>query len=143
MNRNMVLAEWNRARESLRAAETLTRDRCYADAISRAYYAILHAAKAALHVHDVAAESHPAVRRMFGLHLVKPGKIEPDWSAYLVESLDDRLAADYDVETSFSREEARGECRRSRDFLNRVKRYLLKNGLKEAELRERRRGAKS
>jgi len=34
MNRNMVLAEWSRAREALRAAETLTRDRCYADAIS-------------------------------------------------------------------------------------------------------------
>jgi len=45
MNRNMVVAEWNRARESLRAAETLTRDGLYADAISRAYYAILHAAK--------------------------------------------------------------------------------------------------
>jgi hypothetical protein len=140
MNRNMVLAEWNRARESLRAAETLTRERCYADAISRAYYAILHAAKAALHIHDIAAESHPAVRRMFGLHLVKPGELEAKWSAFLVESLDDRLAADYDVETSFSGEEARNECRRSREFLNRVKRYLLKKGLKEAELRKRPRG---
>ncbi|MGH7784251.1 MAG: HEPN domain-containing protein, partial [Candidatus Binatia bacterium] len=98
MNRNMVLAEWNRARQSLRAAETLTRDGCYADAVSRSYYAILHAAKAALHVQDIAAESHPAVRRMFGLHLVKTGEIEPEWSACLVESLDDRLAADYDVE---------------------------------------------
>lgn len=136
----MVLAEWNRARESLRAAETLTRDGLYADAISRAYYAILHAAKAGLHVHDVAAESHPAVRRMFGLHLVKPGEIEPEWSAYLTASLDDRLAADYDVETSFSEEDTRSECRRSREFLNRVKRYLLKNGLKEAELRRRQRG---
>ena len=101
MNRNMIMAEWNRARESAQAAETLTRDGLYADAISRAYYAILHAAKAALHVHDVAAESHPAVRRMFGLHLVKAGEMESEWSAYLTESLDDRLAADYDVEISF------------------------------------------
>jgi uncharacterized protein (UPF0332 family) len=139
MNQNLLLAEWNRARESLRAAAALTRERCYADAISRSYYAILHAAKAALHVHDVAAESHPAVRRMFGLHLVRSGKIEPEWSAYLVESLDDRLAADYDIEISFSRKEARSQCRRSREFLNRVKRYLLKNGIKEAELRRRRR----
>jgi uncharacterized protein (UPF0332 family) len=140
MNRNMVVAEWSRARQSLRAAETLTRDHCYPDAISRAYYAILHSAKAALHVHDIVAESHPAVRRLFGLHLVRPGEIEPEWAAYLVESLDDRLAADYDVETSFSREEARSECRRSREFLGRVKRYLLKKGLKEAELRKRQRG---
>jgi uncharacterized protein (UPF0332 family) len=134
----MVLAEWQRARDSLRAAENLTGDGLYADAISRAYYAILHAAKAGLHVHDVAAESHPAVRRMFGLHLIKSGEIEPKWSAYLIESLDDRLAADYDVETSFSREEARSQCRRTREFLRRVKRYLLKNGVREGELRSRR-----
>ena len=96
------MAEWSRAREALRAAETsLTRERCYADAISRAYYAILHAAKAALHIHDVAVASHAAVRRMFGLHLVRSGEIEPEWSAYHIESLDDRLAAGYDVETDF------------------------------------------
>jgi uncharacterized protein (UPF0332 family) len=134
MNRNMVVAEWNRARQALRAAETLTGERCYADAISRAYYAILHAAKAALNVHDVVAESHAAVRRLFGLHLVRSQEIEPDWSAYLVESLDDRLAADYDVETVFTKEDARTECVRSRQFLDRVRRYLLKKGLKKREL---------
>jgi uncharacterized protein len=139
MNRNMVVAEWNRARESLRAAKTLTREGLYADAISRAYYAILHGAKAGLHVHDVAAESHPAVRRMFGLHLVRPGEIEAEWSAYLTASLDDRLAADYDVETYFSREEARSEFLRAGKFLNRMKRYLLKKGLKETDLRKRQR----
>lgn len=117
MNRNMVVAEWNRARESLRAAETLTRDGLCADAISRAYYAILHGAKAALHVHDIAAESHPAVRRMFGLHLVKPGEIEAEWSAYLTESLDDRLAADYDVETYFSKQKPEASAGEPRSFL--------------------------
>ena len=140
MNRNMVVAEWNRARESLRAAKTLTRNGLYADAISRAYYAILHAAKAGLHVHDVAAESHSAVRRMFGLHLVRPGEIEPEWSAYLTASLDDRFAADYDVETYFSKKETRSEFLRAGKFLDRMKRYLLNNGLKETGLRKRQRG---
>jgi uncharacterized protein len=139
MNRNMVLAEWLRAYASLQAAKNLTGDGLYADAISRAYYAILHAAKAALHVHDVTAESHPAVRRMFGLHLVKPGEIEPEWSAYLTAGLDDRLAADYDVETDFSRKEARSECVRAEEFLKRIKRYLSRHGLKETELRKRQR----
>ena len=73
---------------------------------------------------------------MFGLHLVRPGEIEPEWSAYLVESLDDRLAADYDVETVFSKEDASGECRRCRALLGRVRRYLLTKGLKESELRK-------
>ena len=57
---DMVMAEWNRARETLRAAETLTREHCYADVISRAYFPNLHAAKAALHIHDVAVASHAA-----------------------------------------------------------------------------------
>ena len=136
MNRDMVLAEWRRALQSLRAAELLTREECYADAISRAYYAILHAAKAALYVNDVVAESHAAVRRMFGLHLIRSKEIEPEWSAYLVESLDDRLAADYDTEVSFSRKDARQECRRTREFLRRIQRYLLENGLTNQDLRK-------
>lgn len=124
----MVVAEWLRAYASLQAAENPTRDGLYADAISSAYYTVLHAAKAGLHVHDVVVESHAAVRRMFGLHLVKSGKIEPNWAAYLTAGLNDRLAADYDVETEFSKKEARSECVRAREFLKRIKRYLLKNG---------------
>ena len=53
MNRKSAIAEWRRATESLGAARSCQRDGYYADSISRAYYAILHAAKAALHLHDV------------------------------------------------------------------------------------------
>jgi uncharacterized protein (UPF0332 family) len=51
---------------SLRAADLLVREGYREDAVSRAYYAILHAAKAALFGHDVATASHAGVRRMFG-----------------------------------------------------------------------------
>lgn len=85
-------------------------------------------------MHDVAADSHAAVRRLFGLHLVLAGGIEREWSAYIAEGLDDRLAADYDAEASFSEETARDECRRSREFLDRIFQYLLMNGLPESEL---------
>ena len=50
MNRTLVLAEWQRATQSL------------------------HGAKAALFVHDVATTSHTAVRRMFGRHLIRTGE---------------------------------------------------------------------
>lgn len=134
MNRHLAIAEWRRACQALGAAEALTRDGYFADAVSRAYYAVLHAAKAALYVHDVDAESHAAVRRLFGLHLIVTGEIERDWSAHLSEGVDDRLAADYDVETSFSEQDARSECRRSHDFLARIREYLLVNGFSEGEL---------
>ena len=134
MNRIMVIAEWQRAWRALRAAEVLARECLYEDAVSRAYYATLHAAKAALFIHDVATESHAAVRRMFGLHLIRSGEIESMWSSNLGESLDDRLAADYDASTSFSSAEASQECQRTRSFLDRIYRYLLAKGLTDNEL---------
>jgi hypothetical protein len=72
------------------------------DAVSRAYYAILHGAKAALFVHNVATASHAAVRRMFGQHLIMTGEIERQWSSHFGEGFDDRLAADYDARAFFS-----------------------------------------
>ena len=129
-----MVAEWRRASESLSAAEVLMREGCEADAVSRAYYAILHAAKAALFVHGVAATSHAAARRMFGLHLVHPGRIEPLWSDYLAEGSDERLAADYDVFVSYSEEETRRGCDRAREFLERMRQYLIASGLAERVL---------
>ena len=137
MNRTLVLAEWRRARETLRAAELLHSEGYYGDAVSRAYYAILHAAKAALHVHDVAADSHTAVRRMFGLHLIQPGELEKELSGHLGKTSDERLAADYDAEMTFTEEQTRKECQRARQFLRRIRQYLRQKGLTESELRKR------
>ena len=88
MNTAIVLAEWKRATDGLGAAQSCRRDGFHADAVSRAYYAILHAAKAALQVHGVTAESHAAVKRLFGLHLVRTGEIEAEWGTFAGESLD-------------------------------------------------------
>jgi uncharacterized protein (UPF0332 family) len=134
MNRTLVLAEWQRAGQALRAAALLTRAGYHADALSRAYYATLHAARAALYVHDVAAASHAAVRRMFGLYLIRTGEIERAWASHLGEILDDRLAADYDVETEFTSEEVDQACQRARAFLDRIQHYLLTKDLTAHEL---------
>ena len=134
MNKETVLAEWRRALQSLRAAEFLARGGYHEDAVSRAYYAVLHAAKAALFVHDVATASHAAVRRMFGLHLINTGEIERVWASHLGEELDNRLAADYDASVSFSVDETQQECQRTRDFLERMRCYLLTQGLTDPDL---------
>ena len=52
MNRSLAIVEWRRAELSQRAASACLRHYCYADAVSRAYYAVFHAAKAALAFHD-------------------------------------------------------------------------------------------
>ena len=114
MNRDLVLAEWRRAVESLRAAELLAREKFPTDSVGKTYYAVLHAAKAALEVRDVGAESHSSVRRMFGLHLIRSGEIEDEWGRHLGRSLDERLAADYNPESDFSADQAREACRLTR-----------------------------
>ena len=64
------------------------------------------------------------------------GRIEASWAKYLAGSSDDRLAADYDTGMSFSTEESRLEWQRAREFVERIRRYLLANGLSEQELEE-------
>ena len=108
------------------------------DAVSRACYAILHAAKAALFGHDVAVASHASVRRMFGLHLVRTGEIEREWARCLAAGSDDRLAADYNVHTRFTCDETRYECRQAREFVKRIERYLLDNGFADEDLDSKR-----
>ena len=134
MNRDVVLGEWSRAARTLSAAELLAREGYPEDAVARTYYAILHAAKAALSVHDIVAESHSAVRGLFGKHLIRTGAIEREWSKQLGSSLDDRLAADYDSATFYSTAEARRECVRARAFVGRIQQYLIAYGFTADDL---------
>ena len=134
MNREMAGAEWRRAVKSLGAAEVLMHSSYPEDAVSRCYYAVLHAAKSALFVHDVATASHAAVRRMFGLHLVRSGEIERQWASAFTEKMDDRLMADYSVHVHFSNEETRREYESSKAFLDRIRQYLIAKGLTDREL---------
>ena len=101
MNRKMVIAEWRRAVKALGAAGVLMHAEYSEDSISRSYYAVLHAVKSALFVHDVAISSHAAARSMFGLHLVRSGEIEREWAGVLAEGMDDRLRADYGIQVAF------------------------------------------
>lgn len=134
MNKDLILGEWSRAVSARRAAQLLLADGLYADSVSRAYYAIMHAAKAALYVFDVNARSHDAVRRLFGLHLIRPGQLERQLATYLAQGADDRLTADYDVEVTFGRERAILECERAEAFLRHIREYLLEQGVAPADL---------
>lgn len=95
---------------------------------------MLHAAKAVLQLQGVAAESHAAVKRLFGLHVVRAGLVEPEWGSLPGESLDIRLTADYDIETSFSDIDARQTLEEATAFLRRIRELLLTKGFATAEL---------
>lgn len=104
MRDQQIQAEWTCALDSLRAAEVLHIQRLSRDAVSRAYYSVMHAARAILLIHDVKATSHSAVRRQFGETLVKTGEVEKEWARILASAQDKRAAADYDVDKDVSGE---------------------------------------
>jgi len=113
-----------RADKALRSAVTLLAEELYEDTISRAYYAVLHAAKGALAVANISTDSHAGVRRMFCLHLVKDGLIEDEYARILVSEQEDRELSDYDIDIVINESRARQRTQDAEKFLHRIKQYI-------------------
>ncbi len=126
MNRSAQRAqkELIRANKALLAAKTLLENQLYEDCVSRAYYAVLHAAKAALAVEGIEPQSHHAVRRMFGLHIVKTGKIERDLARILAAEQEDREIGDYDIYVEIEHDRALKRVQDAEEFVQRIEKYL-------------------
>ena len=128
MDPKHILAEWASAVRALRAAKLLVEEHLFADSVSRAYYGVLHAARAALLAHDTITESHAAVRRLFGDVLVRPGAIEREWGRMLSELQRDRIAADYDVGTGWDSDTSARVLHDAEGFVERIGAYLTDRG---------------
>ena len=124
MNKELVISEWRRARESLGAAATYEREGYYADSISRAYYAVMHAARAALQVYGVSVARHHTLGGLFGQYIVKRGLVEAPWSKKIGRLSNLRFDADYNVTQRFGEADARDAYQRAVAFLNRIRAFL-------------------
>ncbi len=133
MNPKNVLAEFARALKALQAAKLRQSDNLFEDAVSRAYYAVMHAAKAALLVHNQIAESHTAVRRLFGSVLVQTDRIEKEWAGILAREQDRRIAADYNANLLMDTESSLQLVEDAARFVERVRKYLTDEGILRAE----------
>ena len=124
MTPNPVTEEWRRAQDCLGAAWVCQEAGFYADAISRAYYAVLHAARAVLELHGIRAKTHDGVINMFGQNVVMPGLVERQWGREIPELHYLRSAADYRVDRVFEESESLNTCDRAQAFLNRIRPLL-------------------
>jgi uncharacterized protein (UPF0332 family) len=121
---SLILAQIDKSREKLSAAKALLKDGFIDDCISRAYYAMFHAASAVLLSKGITVESHSALKTMFGLHLVRTGKIDKKFSRWLNKLKDERENGDYDIFTSFEYADAQTDIEHAEAFLAEMKRYL-------------------
>ena len=121
MSESLAIAEWRRAEDCRQVAHLCLQHRFYADAIARSYYAVLHAARAALIAHDVnPGRRHRALSNLFGLHVVQSGLVERRWGSVIGRLSTLRMAADYNVRVIFTEADAANAYDQADAFANRI-----------------------
>lgn len=113
-----------KARDKARVARELCDKGEWDDAISRAYYAAYHAAQAALLTEGQRGDTHTGVVTLFGLLLVKTGKLDRKWGKFLANLKDDREVGDYDALSYLDEDTARRAVREAEEFVATVERYV-------------------
>lgn len=105
-NRKANIAEAvARAEDALREAMTLIAAGLPNGAVSRAYYAAFHMARAGLLSRGVEAKSHAGTQKMFHRELTAKGAL-PSFNKLLGDIQAARERADYDAGISFTLDEA-------------------------------------
>jgi uncharacterized protein len=90
-----ALAEMDSARDALRASESLLSLALRRDAMSRAYYAVFHAARALLLLEGLEAKIHGGVLRLVAERLVRSGKLDAKVNVLLAKLQAIRHESDY------------------------------------------------
>ena len=119
-----IRAHLRKADRRLKVAQTLHQQGEYEDAVSRAYYAIYHAAQAALLTEGLRADSHRGLTMLFGLHLVEKGKLPRKLAKYLRNVRDDREEGDYEVYSVIDKETSETALRETKEFVQAITDFL-------------------
>jgi uncharacterized protein (UPF0332 family) len=114
-----------KAEGKLAVAKKLFDTKDYEDSVSRAYYAVFHAAQGLLLTEGQKTETHKGVVTLFGLFFVKTGKFNKNFGKYLSNLKDDRESGDYELFSFLDQETAKTALEEAEEFLKETKSYLL------------------
>ena len=147
MNSDMAKRHWKWATNALNAANRDALNHDPQNAVSRAYYAMMHAANAALALKDLQPKTHSGTQMLFNEHLVRPGHLDKQRGRDLARGQERRTSADYDVSKDVSESQAHDQCRtgdclpdRNPDPPSQGRTARRRIGRGPATARERRRG---
>ena len=105
MNQQDIIMEYRRGDESLAAAKLLAGSRFYNDAMSRAYYAVLHYVRSLLLTEEIIPQSHHGAFVHFAKSFVKTGIMSAEFNRILGRLQKLREEADYMTGVAFGNEE--------------------------------------
>ena len=133
IDQQLIDKELIRSKSALKAAQKLLEEELYEDAISRAYYACLHSAKAVLLEQGVVISSHKAAVVLFGKHLVLLGKIEKEYGRIFHQLRADRDIGDYDVLQTIDVSRAQQRVNDAAKFIKRMQQLLKSQCIKRSK----------
>jgi hypothetical protein len=110
-------AKMARGDESFRAAEELLRLGLFNDAVSCAYYAAYHWARALLFTQGIESKTHRGMIQLVGLHFVRTQRLPVEATTMLVQLANQREASDYTTSLRFDAKEAAEVVRQANDFV--------------------------
>lgn len=110
-----------RAEEELRAADTLLAAGLPRVAVTRAYFAAFHMARALLFSVGLAPKTHEGVLHLLNQHFVRPGKLEVAQSRALARLQKYRGEADYGESFAIDEASAREDVDTARAFCARLR----------------------
>lgn len=113
--------EFQRALDELKSAKVLQENELHFKSIVSAYYAVYHAAKAALLLKGVIPQSHEGIERMFSLYYVKTKEIEVDIGRIIGRLMKLREEADYYPESTFSLKDSSEALEMANRFVENIK----------------------
>lgn len=122
-----IALERERWEAAMRAARLLHEGGEYADAVSRAYYAMLHAARAVLLTKGLETKTHHGVSHQLNLHFVRAGTFPPTEARLLTRLQGEREAADYDRTAVFTADSSSGALREAEVFCTVCAEFLEAN----------------
>jgi hypothetical protein len=119
-----IAAELERGERSLASARILLAAGEHADAVSRAYYAAFHFARALLLTSGEETKTHVGLERLVQREFVRPGILHPDVARLLSRLQKYRQDADYAAEFVFTKKAAEEEVEAAKTFTAAVRAIL-------------------
>lgn len=115
---------WDKAHESLRAAQRELEAEAYTFAINRAYYALFYAVSALLLEEGRRFSKHSGVRAAFNRDLVKPGHLSRKHGELYHQLFRDRQEGDYIEFTAFDAPYVQEKIEACEEFLTALRPLL-------------------
>ena len=123
-SRNFAKASLLRAEKALRSAKILLDHDEVEDSVSRAYYAMFHAAKAILFTKGVKAKTHKGVISSFSENIVKKSILGKEFADILRKAFDMRQRCDYEIYAKLEKELVKEVVSDAENFVNKIRELM-------------------